>query len=63
MSKVIIVTLLLIILVMIATYPTYRDCNLSEDTILLQEAIDDGWSVIIVKDILATSPNVTLITN
>ena len=63
MSKVIIVILLLIILVMIITYPTSLDCNLSEDTILLQQAVSDGWSVIIVEDILATSPNVTLITN
>ena len=63
MSKVLIIALLLIILVMIATYPTGNDCNLSDDTILLQDAVSEGWTVIIVKDVLATSPNVTMLTN
>jgi len=62
MSKVIIVILLIVILVLASTPPTGNDCNLSDDTILLQQAVSDGWNVIIVKDVLATSPDVILIT-
>ncbi len=63
MSKVLIIILLIIILVLAFTYPTSPDCSLSNDTILLEEAVSEGWNVIIVKDVLATSPDVILITD
>ena len=63
MSKVIIAILLIIIIVLAVNLPSVINCELSEDTILLQQAVSEGWTVIIVKDVLATSPNVTMIDN
>ena len=63
MSKLIIAILLIIIIVLAVNLPSIINCELSEDTILLQQAVSEGWTVIIVKDVLATSPNVTMIDN
>jgi hypothetical protein len=41
--------------------PQIQTCNIPDDVALLMEAIAEGYSVIIVKDVLATSPNVIII--
>ena len=61
MNKFIVIVLLIVIAALVYTSSLPSKCNMPNGAVLLSETIDEGWHVIIVKDVLATSPDVILL--